>query len=402
MRFISVLKRLSLKTVIIADVVLLALIFGVLFRAYAYGQLELKLFAEKDPRAAAQEIFDTCFREKKDPCYKKEFGELTKDEGIFFAQKVVYALQEFDPRMRHCHVLSHEVARIATLEDPSEWKKLLDKVDLNQCGGGFFHGVLEAHTGSDPSFKITPETIVGICKGERSDENEFRVRTCAHILGHLTMIETEGKVEPALPICDALSDTLAYECYNGVFMEDSFKTSLAVHGLAKLPVRDKPRLDRQRARCFKYTGEAAAACWTDMAEIFIEYHDYQAPITYKLCNEAPEQRSRESCYRKAVTLMAVSPPYDKVERLVSPCKPFLNNNEKFAMCYHSMISGMLFYSPNFADRAIKLCSNIPEHHRQGCFYKVGTLLKMNVSSLETRNDLCRDAPQEFKNLCSAG
>lgn len=396
---IKILKRISPKAILTADLVLAALIFGVLFNAYANQELN---FSGPEPEAMASVIYDNCFKERKAGCYKKEFTEITKDEGLVFATKTLYAMQDLDPPIRHCHVLAHEMARVETLKNPSEWKGLLDKVDLSQCGGGFFHGVLEAHIGSEPDFKITTETIKEICIGERTNEKDFRVRTCVHILGHLTMIETLGQIEPALPICAGLPDVLAYNCYNGVFMEDSFKTSLAVHGLAELPVRDKPRLERQRARCFNYKDMPASACWTDMAEIFIEFHNYDAAITYKLCNEAPEELSRTNCYKKAVTLMPLSPSYDKVEKLVAPCKPFLKEDEKYSQCYRNMISGLLFYSPKFTDRAVTLCSNIPEHHKDGCFKRIGALLQVNISSLSDREILCKDAPDEFKRLCSAG
>ena len=138
-----------------------------------------------------------------------------------------------------------------------------------------------------------------------------------------------------------------------------------------------------------------------MAEIFIEFYDYDAAITYKLCNGAPEEQSRASCYKKAVTLMPLSPSYDKTERLVTPCKPFLKENEKYSQCYDFMLSGLLFYSPKFANRAVKLCSNVPENHKESCFNKIGTLLKMNISSLSEREVLCKDAPDEFTRLCSA-
>lgn len=397
---IKMFQKIPLKAVLLADTFLAILIFLTLLNAYATGKFAP--FSGPEAKTTAGVIFEVCLRENKEKCYKKEFTKLTKDEGIFFAQDTLYALQDFDPQIRHCHVLAHEIARIATIEDPSEWKKLLDKVDLNQCGGGFFHGVLEAHTGSDPSFKITSENIKELCQGDRIDDKEFRVRTCAHILGHLTMVETEGKIEPALSICAELSETLAYECYNGVFMEDSFKTSLAVHGLAELPVRDKPRLDRQRARCFNYKGLEASSCWTDMAEIFIEYYDYDPVIAYKLCNEAPEDLSRTSCYKKAVTLMAISPSYDKVERLVGPCKPFLKDDQNFNQCNGYMLAGLLFYSPKFTPRAVSLCSNIPQYHQGSCFKRIGELLEMNVPALPERETLCKNAPDEFKQLCSAG
>jgi len=349
-------------------------------------------------KTEAKRIYEDCrYGGEREECYKKEFEPVTKTSGLFFSEHTLYAMQDLDPQLRHCHVLSHAIAQMATRNQPKRWQELLNSVNVDSCGAGFFHGILEAHAGDNPDFEINSDTIEEICVNGTMD---FKSRTCAHIFGHLALIEWYGNVDEALPICRGLRQELAQECGTGVFMEDSFQPGLFEHGMVpQLPVRDKARLDRQKARCFNYSHTEGRACWTDLAEIFVEYNNYEPAPAYKECYSAPTKPEGDACYFKAVILMAVSPAYDQPGKMVAPCKFFQDEEAKYNHCVNFMISSLMYYSPKFANRGIELCANIPKKSQAGCFEELGQLLKQRVSAVADREDLCRGTPAEFMDVC---
>lgn len=345
----------------------------------------------------AQRIFNTCTNTDREKCYKEEFTKLTEAKDIFFAEQTLYALQELDPIVRHCHVLSHEISRVATRKNPAKWRELIDKVNPNTCGAGFLHGVLEAHIGDDPDFRIDASVINDICGKEGKD---FKERTCAHILGHLVMVDNDANMERSLDICSGLQDRqMLKECYTGVFMEDSFKTNLVDHGLAEIPVRDKQRMEAQRERCLKYSDVAGVACWIDLAEIFAEYYNYDPQITYRSCYQAPEKEAQVECYFKAVVLIAVSPSFDDSENLLEICQPYSEDKNFYSRCTNFIISSLMYYSPKFSDRGVKLCSNIADSYKEYCFQTLGEKLKMNVTERAARQEFCSGTPSRYLQFC---
>lgn len=347
----------------------------------------------------ARKIADACLAKEGDRenCYKEKFTQLARDKDIFFTEKTLYAIQNIDPNLRHCHVISHEISKAATRKNPSKWRELMEQVDVDTCGAGFLHGIIEAHTGDEPNFKIDANFINETCyKGQKN----FKERTCSHILGHLIVLDTEGKIEPALPICGSVDSSFQLDCYNGIFMEESFKLALAEHGFAEIPVRDEPRMQRQLQRCLNYTNIQAVACWTDMAEIFAEFYNYDSVKVHELCNKAPFEAARNHCYLKAVILMAVSPNFDTKEDLLKACSFYTQDEEVYKQCTGFIISSLMHYSPKFADRGVVLCSNIADMYKKFCFKDLGEKLTMNVSSKAERRELCKGTPEKYLDLCT--
>lgn len=393
------LEKIPKQYLIGANLLVLALIALVL--TIPYLRQDNFITDAKHPliQTEARRIYDTCIREgQREECYKKEFKAPTETYGLYFSEHVLYAMQELDLQLRHCHVISHAISQIATRHQPKQWQKLLDSVNVNTCGGGFFHGILEAHAGDDPEFKIDSDTIIKICAPKEID---FRSRSCAHIMGHLSMVEWYGSsLEDALAVCKNIPLQLAQECGTGIFMEDSFQTSLYDHQLvAQLPVRDKARLDRQKERCYRYSDTEGRACWTDMAEIFVEYHNYEPDISYKECYSAPTKPEGDACYLKAVILMAISPNYDQPGKMAPACRFFENETSFYQQCLSFMNSSLMHYSPKFINRGIDLCSNVSDKFKGFCFDNLGKKLNEVVPDVSERSALCAQAPEKFLRAC---
>lgn len=384
------------KFFILSDLLLGIFLTFLIFNLYANESADSRVIYEK----TARNIYEACQNSSnKEPCYIKQFDNITKKYGLIFSEKTLYALQDLDPSLRHCHVLSHKIATSATRANPKDWKKLIIQADLQTCGGGFLHGILEAHIGDNSNFHLDSQSIVDLCG---QDHRVFQDRTCTHILGHLVLFQEQGNVEKSVSICEKIKNpTLSQECFTGVFMEDSFKTTLADHGLAEIPVRDKSRMDRQKQRCLKYDGIAANACWIDMAEIFSEFYNYDPEKVYNSCYFAPTETSGEKCYMKASILMAVSPNYDSSENMVKICKPYEDKPEKFNQCIYFAISALTHYSVNFIPRGVMMCSNIIGSERENCFKELSKQLKTIETVKYNRTRWCSGAPKEYFEICAS-
>lgn len=398
---LSYLKKIYLKTplvmIILADVLLLSLLvvsFLMLLNPSSGKKLEVDL---SETKASAQQIFKACTLKLGDDCYKEQFTPLVKEKGLKYAEQTVLDLQDLDPNIRHCHVLSHAISGIATRADPTKWKELLSIVNENICGAGFFHGIIEAYVGYHPDFVINKESIDEICNQGKKD---FKESTCNHILGHLLVLENKGEIEPSLPVCNSL-DTPRYqsECLNGIFMEDSFKPMLVDHGLAQTPVRDETRMIKQQTRCLKYSGKEGESCWTDLAEIFEEFYNDDAEKVYKKCHEAPYEAAARACYFKAATLMSVSHNFNTTQQLTSTCTMFIEKEEDYRQCTSSMISGLMYYSAKFTDRGLLLCNNVPDKFKDYCFTDLGQKLTWSVPERDQREQYCKEANPKYHNLC---
>ncbi len=394
--------QISTKTIILANFILAALVVLTTYSLFKHDvarNIESKPpFDAQQIQNSAKTIYDVCKNEAVETCYKKHFDQLVRSTSLAYGQKTLYALQNYDDQLRHCHVLSHAVGSSALRKAPKDWKKLLAEADTETCGGGFFHGIIEGHVADDQNFKIDKNSIYDIC---HDPANGFREMTCNHIMGHLTLFGKSGDIQQALPTCSSISDAInSRECYTGVFMEDSFKTILADHGLATLPVRDKVRMEKQTERCTKFNGIPGQACWIDLAELFQEYYNNDAKMVYQSCNMAPEEPSKYQCYLKSVVLMAVAPNFDSKEKLISECIPYEQNKDLYKTCTNFIISSLMHYSSKFTDRGVTLCSNISGEFIDYCFKELGQQLKVTEPSLIQREALCTSTPKEYLNLCA--
>ncbi|MEX2028517.1 MAG: hypothetical protein WD988_03425, partial [Candidatus Curtissbacteria bacterium] len=185
---------LATRFIILADILLVFLLAFGLYTTFKtdINQLleeEKAGFSQEQVQGSAKMIHGVCANDVVEACYKKQFDQLVRATSLEYGQQTLWALQNYDEQLRHCHVLSHAVGNSALRKDPGNWKGLLAVADVDTCGGGFFHGIIEAHVADDPTFKINKDSIHDICN---NPENGFRERTCNHIMGHLALFGTDG------------------------------------------------------------------------------------------------------------------------------------------------------------------------------------------------------------------
>jgi len=387
---------LKTKFLLVVDAVLAMLFLLAIFYIFGFPSGIVKTERNEKIQAIAKQIVNKCFNTNKEKCYEKEFVQLAESKDLFYSESVLYELQRIDPIIRNCHVLAHRISEAATRKDPASWRKLIERVNVFTCGSGFLHGILIAHTSSEPNFRITPSVINDICSiGPQEKRN-----MCAHMFAHLYLIENDGKIDPSLAICKKIRKELEFECYIGIFMEDHQKNIMVDHGLIKAPIMNVAYANSLKEACSSYDSLTASACWEEMGEIFAKTYDYDQKKVYENCYAAPEEEDRKHCYLKGAVILSIYPSYNTAEKLSGICEPYSSLNSEYEVCVHFIISALMNYSSHFVDRGIMVCSSIKESFREPCFKDLGDQLKINVQSLSDRERLCKDTQDSYKKLCS--
>lgn len=347
-------------------------------------------------QAVAQQLAQDCSFGDKETCYKSSFESLINTYNFSYAEQTLYALQDIDPMTKSCHVLSHFMSRTAVKKNPGDWLTLLDRVDVNACGSGFLHGVLEAHLGDDPDTEFNAGLSEEVCN--RGDDN-YRKRMCTHFMGHFFVVDTNDNVTEAVPYCDGISKELKFDCLDGLFMEHNQKIALTDHGLAPAPVYTPTYAQSLEEVCFKYSGIQASACATELAEVYAKTFGYTAQAIHDHCYVEASKQYAENCYSKGQTILSTYPMDLTAKQLTDICKFYKNEGESKG-CLNNVLASLMYYSPKFTERGLLLCQNIG-NYKDWCVTELGNKLSQLVSSSEERLTFCQSAESEkYKNLCA--
>ncbi|MBP9782756.1 MAG: hypothetical protein KBC50_03445 [Candidatus Pacebacteria bacterium] len=333
---------------------------------------------------------------KKQDCYKFELRKAVRMYGLANGEAILLALQDTDDFAKSCHVIAHNMASEAYRRNPGDFYKLIESVNVNACGSGFLHGVLEAYATANPEIPIDGDFTNKICG---QGNNEYRKRTCVHFVGHVFLINTFGNLEEALLLCKDLRQEWHFNCYDGIFMEDHQKLILAEHGMFPLPKLDKDYFNKIEGFCLKTEGVMAKACWTEMAEMYAHAYGYVPDIIFKNCSKAQTSEFDRDCYSKGVIAMAVYPGFDTPSKLTSLCAYYLQDMKLYDSCTQVLISSLIYNSPKFTPRGVTLCSSVPSSYANTCFNLVNDRLRAVVTNKKDRAQYCSYLPEVFRGVC---
>lgn len=342
---------------------------------------------------AKNSIYKACEKlSYKERCYAKEFGELTKKHPIEFSITVLKRLQEEDVQARGCHFIAHSISIAETLKDESKWKDIIQKLDPRLCTGGFFHGVLEVYTTLNPTVRIDEAFIRSICQGEFENTNEW---SCAHLMGHLMLVETEGDLSEAAQLCTQIQDAhLSYSCSTGAFMEYLTRENLVSHGIGEKANWNEEFTQEMQDTCENNQGTARTACWRELSHLFIHLFPADPVRLYEKCSEASSQESAHQCYIHGVNIMAVSHKFDRAN-LPLLCKPYLKDIPKLIECNDYVVRVLLTSSLEYLDDTVTYCKSFNAQPREECF-RFMTYLFRGVPELQK---ICAKMPKEYKKIC---
>lgn len=353
-----------------------------------------KSFAENQ----AQQIYENCNNgQKGELCYADQFGELTKKYDLEQVLKTLSAIQDIDPQTRGCHLLAHSISAAETAKDPSMWEEILTKFDPNSCTGGFIHGVIEAHSVSDPNFHLDSQSLGQLCSLVAQKTGQGGEFNCAHIMGHILLAVNVNDIPKALDVCQGGPESMQYECFSGVFMENETRDNLVAHRLVDHIPWNKQTTQDQEDICHKYSGVMGRACWREISHMYSFISIDNPSLVYQLCNKAPTSMDQDDCYFHSVGIMTASFRFD-LSNSKDLCNPFINLPQKYQQCISYSTNSMILSSPKFADRVITLCESVPQNYRKGCYQNLGERLSQ-VASVEERKKLCTSAPADFRSYC---
>lgn len=368
-------------------------------------------FLPPEPFVTARVIFSTCENIQNEraheKCTARAFAEEGSRWGMSYVGEVLTSYQSLDSGYRgyeSCHVLAHEISNDLAAREPGGWKKLIAQMDAGQldptrCGGGFMHGALEVRAGEDPEFTVDADLFQELCHDTLPQSMSD---SCAHILGHLALIEVYGELPQALELCEGLEGRFLFECYGGIFMEDSFRTNLQAHGLSDLPTRDIAWFETQRLRCEQYTANPvmASGCWYDLVEVFAQTHQYDLEQTYTFCASAPNDTARTRCYERGSYVIALVPEQlYKSSYSDKLCSIFDSKTENAIDCMHKVVGALLTNSLGFLDRTIQFCGTKPDAVRRQCFSFIQSYVVSQRDAAEVGRVSCESLLNPVRSEC---
>ncbi len=342
---------------------------------------------------AKNDIYQACEKlSYKERCYAKEFGELTKKHPIEFSINVLKKLQEEDVQARGCHFIAHSISIAETLKDENKWKDILKKLDPRLCTGGFFHGVIEVSTSLNPDVRIDEAFIRSICREEFENASEW---SCAHLMGHLMLVEADGVLSEAVQLCTDIKDAqLSYDCNTGAFMEYTTRENLVSHGIGEKVNWSQEFTQEVQEICEKHQGVAATACWRELSHLFVHLFPADPAKLYEKCYEASSPEGAYQCYIHGVNIMAVSHNFDRAN-LPTLCKPYLKDMPRLLECNDYVVRVLLTSSLTYLDDTVKYCNSFTSQSREECFRFMTHLFK---ETPELRK-ICAKLPTEYRAMC---
>lgn len=294
-----------LCAIIVADI---AIFFSLYFKKNLSFIEKRKTTIENKSR----EFFDTCAAHaNKTACYQDLFATFTSQHSLQEALILLQRLAKLDPSVKYCHPYAHKIAQEEVRKDPDKWLSVLENIDPFACTRGFFHGVIEAHIGSNPNFRLNAQTIKKICGIVQGDSkaNLAYDTSCSHATGHLLLVQTKGNIPEAISICSSLDDLNQYGCAEGVFMEDSNRENLVEHGIAERKKWDKNFIAERETYCRTYQGKIASACYVTLADLYASVYEGDKVLLFSLCERAPTAFDKKRCFFEAAafsTFLSVS------------------------------------------------------------------------------------------------
>lgn len=333
-------------------------------------------------------------------CYAREFGALTKKTSFDHAVNTLTALQTVDEEARGCHFISHNISTAATEKDPSHWQELLGKLSPDACSGGYLHGVLEERYKLDNSFVLDAKTVPEICKLTIKNNRDARDGNCAHIMGHLLLVETGGYIDEAVKICAALPKEMQFECHSGVFMENETRGNLVAHKIAKHLPWNKETVAKQEDICKQYSGAAYLGCWRELSHMIASVFQDDPNALYQRCSKGKTQESIDECYEHGLSIISHSSHFDSAT-FGAFCQPYIEDDKKYWGCVDRVVGSLIKSTPEFSSLAILYCKTMPTSDLSSCYESVGKHLAKYLDSTE-RNRYCNGVPDDYRELCLGG
>lgn len=307
----------------------------------------------------AQNMANECAKQITDwrNCYMDAFKALSIGNSFEFSLATLKELEKADSKARDCHLMGHAIATGEIAKNPNSWHNFLKLIETNYCSGGFIHGVFEGLNRNDPNFKLNEEILPKVCDiVKQSVKGGGGEQYCAHITGHILLAEKEGNIEEAIKVCEKVPQSIQYQCFGGLFMENITRDNLVIHGIGTHIQTTEQTTSVQQKLCETHTGFAALGCWREMAHMFVRLTNNDPQKSYALCNNAKEKKEREECFLHAAGLIVRDFNISN-ELKNSACDP-LSGNDLFRRCLREIVFTMLSASTGYEKEVRDFCKAV--------------------------------------------
>lgn len=330
-------------------------------------------------------------------CYSNMFSALAKEYDLDFTLKLLKEIDTKDQRVTDCHVIAHKIMGEEVAKHPDRWKELLRLVDPNICNYGFVHGVIEGKTRVDPTFKLDAKTIPEFCQVMLTMKESRGVdQACAHIIGHILLVQERGSIDNAVKICQAVPNYLQKECASGIFMENFTRENLVAHGIAEFIPWDDHTISEIEKICRHYDGNIAYGCWQEISHLYNERSRLIPELVLKDCKNAPTEILQKACYLHGVATFIQNPKAND-EFFSSLCTVF-SDSSFVEQCMAIAVKSLLNSSLTPSKAAISFC--LSQKKRNGeCFAMINDFLSMKLDRREVQT-YCSNVPKLYRNYCA--
>ncbi|HEY5601371.1 MAG TPA: hypothetical protein VIK81_04805 [Patescibacteria group bacterium] len=382
------------KPKILIGVLIICALFALAFVWYLLGGSKLSSKAPLSGEWFVSQMAGCRNGEKKNECYRKLAGTLTRNYQITEILKVITD-EETDPEVyADCHTLAHFVGQEA-------FKQIKDVgialgFGTYACFEGYQHGVVEGYViqnnlnlESENLKDITPS----ICGNQERFEKKELYSQCLHGIGHAAMLLTESEVPEALSICDYLKQDFEKRlCYSGVFMENSNSSTNPDHP-SKYYRADDPFYP-----CTILNLKYQEMCFELQSFKFFEFSSLDWPKTFEMCTKIPIAYQK-NCYK---TLGSSQVGFTKdFEIMKQNCDltPFSYNNT----CIRGVVSTLSTRFGGDVERMAKFCLAVDANAKNSCYGQMGASLKLWTKNQQEVNVLCSKVLEAgFENGCREG
>lgn len=329
-------------------------------------------------------------------CYSDMFAKLAKEYDLSFTLKLLEAINKKDQRVTDCHVIAHKIMTEEVAKHPDKWQLLLRIVDPNICNYGFIHGIIEGKMRVDPTFTLNSKTIPSFCEAMLNEKGSRGVdQTCAHIVGHVLLVQTHADIAKAVKICESIPVYLQKECASGIFMENFTRENLVAHGLAEFIPWDDQTIAEMENICRQYDGNIAYGCWQEISHLYNHRARLTPSLVLQDCQKAPSETLKKACFLHGVATFIQNRNAD-AEYFASVCTAF-SDNSFVEQCMSIAVKSLLNSTLEPRKAAISFCL-AQKRSKNECFAMINDFLSMKLRKREIQN-YCLNVPQNYRPYC---
>lgn len=274
-----------------------------------------------------------------------------------------------------CHQLTHEIGRAAARRYGTIALAYQHGDPL--CGGGYYHGVVEAVVLAAGPADITrrADTFCGELRAAAPFSNDHL--NCVHGLGHGFMAVLAGQMYAALKICDVLTEPRERQaCYSGVFMQNL----MALHDTSQ-PV---PYLDPNRPLypCTDVAKQYQSQCYQRQSTYALMTRGDDFAAVFELCARLTPP-AQDACHqglgRDAAQQGLVMAGEEAARNAYAAARCALGIDQVAqANCLVGSVKALIRYHHR-GNEAEAFCATVHATLREGCRQAVGTYLRQPES-----------------------